>query len=241
MGRTLGHQGARHSSTNRMHQYSLLYILLLCISNAAKINFPCPQYDRVLIFLSPVYFITVEDHIRSRVPAASGWSWTSMHQRCVRCPARGAQCEVPSACCPVRLPSVGCPVPSQGSLLDPRSRAQKGRLVRKARPSQAAGLPHFARVRMGHFPFFFLLQDFVMPSSPLWMLFPLLKILEEKGQGPLSRDGGLSFHPPARTVSALEMLPAPDIEQILETLPLFGDRPKNNGGQRDGWSAATWT
>ena len=37
LGRTLGHQGARHSSTNRMHQYSLLYILFLCISNAAKI------------------------------------------------------------------------------------------------------------------------------------------------------------------------------------------------------------
>ena len=92
-----------------------------------------------------MYFITVDDHIRSSVPAASASSWTSMHQRCVRCPARGAQCEVPSACCPVRLPSVGCPVPSQGSLLDPRSRAQKGRLVRKARPSQASGLPHFAR------------------------------------------------------------------------------------------------
>ena len=86
----------------------------------------------------------------------------------------GAQCV---------LPSVGCPVPSQGSLLDPRSRAQKGRLVRKARPSQAAGLPHFARVRMGHFPFFFLLQDFVMPSSPLWMLFPLLKFLRRRVRG----------------------------------------------------------
>ena len=65
-------------------------------------------------------------------------------------------CSVPSAWC---LPSVGCPVPSQGSLLDPRSQAQKGRLVRKARPSQAAGLPHFARVRTGLFPFIFLFQD----------------------------------------------------------------------------------
>ena len=145
-----------------------------------------------------------------------------------------------SACCPVRLPSVGCPVPSQGSLLDPRSRAQKGRLVRKARPSQAAGLPHFARVRTGRFPFLFLLQDLSWfpgfdSNSRFCFLSP--KIFRR----PLSQDGGLSFHQPGRMVPALEMLPAPDIEQILETLPLFGDRPKNNGGQRDGWSAATWT
>ena len=77
--------------------------------------------------------------------------------------------EVPSAWCPVwgaqcGMPSVWCPVPSQGSLLDPRSRAQKGRLVRKARPSQAAGLPHFARVRTRHFPFLFLIQH--RPSFP---------------------------------------------------------------------------
>ena len=71
---------------------------------------------------------------------------------------------VPSVGCSVwdaqcKVPSVWCPVPSQGSLLDPRSQAQKGRLVRKARPSQAAGLPHFARVRTGLFPFIFLFQD----------------------------------------------------------------------------------
>ena len=164
----------------------------------------------------------------------------------VCCPVRAAQCELPSVGCPVCgaqcvLPSVGCPVPSQGSLLDPRSQAQKGRLVRKARPSQAAGLPHFARVRTRHFPFLFLIQH--CPSFPAFdstpeILFPFPKPFKETGQGPLSRDGGLSFH---RTVPALEMLPAPDIEQILETLPLFSDRPKNNGGQRDGWSAATWT
>ena len=144
-----------------------------------------------------------------------------------------------SACCPVWLPSVGCPVPSQGSLLDPRSRAQKGQLVRKARPSQAAGLPHFARVRTGRFPSLLLLQDLAFSCFQFQpqILFPFSKKIKD----PLSRDGGLSFHRPSRTVPALEMLPAPDIEQILETLPLFGDRPKNNGGQRDGWSAATWT
>lgn len=65
-----------------------------------------------------------------------------MHQRCVRWPARvralcAAQCV---------LPSVGCPVPSQGSLLDPRSRAQKGRLVRK-RPGQAR--PQGSRTSQG--------------------------------------------------------------------------------------------
>ena len=169
-----------------------------------------------------------------------------MHQRSVRWPARaralcGAQCVLPSVRCPV-LPSVGCPVPSQGSLLDPRSRAQKGRLVRK-RPGQAR--PQGSRTSQGsgratfHSSFFIQhLSSFPAFDSTPEILFPFPKPFKETGQGPLSRDGGLSFH---RTVPALEMLPAPDIEQILETLPLFSDRPKNNGGQRDGWSAATWT
>ena len=163
MGRTLGHEGARHSSTNHMHQFYNIFCFFvhqilhkLFTESTALID---PLHQPLGVFL---HHSGVKHHMRSSVAAAaSGWSWASMHQRCVRCPARGAQCEVPSACCPVRLPSVGCPVPSQGSLLDPRSRAQKGRLVRKARPSQAAGLPHFARVRTGHFPFFFLLQDFL--------------------------------------------------------------------------------
>ena len=142
------------------------------------------------------------------------------------------------------LPSVGCPVPSQGSLLDPRSQAQKGRLVRKARPSQAAGLPHFARVRTGLFPFIFLFQDLAsfFISIPLQILNFFSKFSGSKSQGPLSLVVVYpSTRPSVRPVSALEMLPGPDIEQILETLPLFSNRPKNNGGQRDGWSAATWT
>ena len=150
----------------------------------------------------------------------------------VRCPVRAAQCG-----CPVW----GAQCPVKGHYWTPGAGRKKGGWL--GRPGQAR--PQGSRTSQGSgwatFHSSFSFKIFCMPSSPLWMLFPLLKILEEKGQGPLSRDGGLSFHPPARTVSALEMLPAPDIEQILETLPLFGDRPKNNGGQRDGWSAATWT
>ena len=118
-----------------------------------------------------------------------------------------------------------CPVPSQGSLLDPRSQAQKGRLVRKARPSQAAGLPHFARVRTGLFPFIFLFQDLscqLLYFNSTLILFS--KFSGSKSQGPLSLVVVYpSTRPSVRPVSALEMLPGPDIEQILEALPLLGD------------------
>ena len=233
-GRTLGHQGARHSSTNHMHHFYYIFSFFVVYEILHKFFTKSIVLTESSTTSSSFLSHSVLEHqMSSSVAAASGWSWSSMHQRCVRSPARGAQCECV-------LPSVGCPVPSQGSLLDPRSRAQKGQLVRKARPSQAAGLPHFARVRTGRFPFLFLLQDLshfpVFNSSPRFCFLSPKKIKD-----PLSRDGGLSFHRPSRTVPALEMLPAPDIEQILETLPLFGDRPKNNGGQRDGWSAATWT
>ena len=109
------------------------------------------------------------------------------------------------------------------------ARKKSGWLGRPGRPRRATGLLHFARV-IRRFPFGFSLQ-----SSPFRFhrsLFLAVKL--KRALSPV-------VYPSDRPVPALEMLPGPDIEQILETLPLFGDRPKNNGGQRGGWSPATQT
>ena len=149
----------------------------------------------------------------------------------------GAQCVLPSV--GPTLWGAQCPV--KGHYWTPGAGRKKGGWL--GRPGQAR--PQGSRTSQGsgratfHSSFFIQhLSSFPAFDSTPEILFPFPKPFKETGQGPLSRDGGLSFH---RTVPALEMLPAPDIEQILETLPLFSDRPKNNGGQRDGWSAATWT
>ena len=113
------------------------------------------------------------------------------------------------------------------------ARKKSGWLGRPGRPRRATGLLHFARV-IRRFPFGFSLQ-----SSPFRFRDPCssLSSSKEEDQRALSP----VVYPSDRPVPALEMLPGPDIEQILETLPLFGDRPKNNGGQRGGWSPATQT
>ena len=165
---------------------------------------------------------------------------------------------VPSVGCSVwdaqcKVPSVWCPVPSQGSLLDPRSQAQKGRLVRKARPSQAAGLPHFARVRTGLFPFIFLFQDlscqllyfnsspdseFFSQNSPVhfpWWWF-ILPVVHPSGLSLLWK----CFPAPTSNKYWKHFLSWATIPYHTIPYPFLGDRTKNNGGQREGWSPATW-
>ena len=167
-GRTLGQEGARHSTTNRMHRQYILFLVSSCIKKSYSVYFPSPLYkqsSQPTLPSAPYHNVRSTQYCNS-----TKWLELDLNASEVRevpsawCPVWGAQCGMPSVGCPVwdaqcKVPSVWCPVPSQGSLLDPRSQAQKGRLVRKARPSQAAGLPHFARVRTGLFPFIFLFQD----------------------------------------------------------------------------------
>ena len=134
----------------------------------------------------------------------------------VRCPVRAAQCG-----CPVW----GAQCPVKGHYWTPGARRKKGGWL--GRPGQAR--PQGSRTSQGSgpdsfhssFSFSIFLVSFFI-SIPLQILNSFLKILQF--EGPLSLVVVYpSSRPSVRPVSALEMLPGPDIEQILEALPLLGD------------------
>ena len=116
-----------------------------------------------------------------------------MHQRCVRCPARGAQCGVPSVRCPV----CGAQCPVKGHYWTPGARRKKGGWL--GRPGQAR--PQGSRTSQGSgpdsfhssFSFRIFLVSFFI-SIPLQILNSFLKILQFEGPRSTFPGGGLSFH-----------------------------------------------
>ena len=189
-----------------------------------------------------------------------------MHQRCVRCPARGAQCGVPSVGYPVwdaqckvpnvRFPVCGAQCPVKGHYWTPGARRKKGGWL--GRPGQAR--PQGSRTSQGSgpdsfhssFSFRIFLVSFFI-SIPLQILNSFLKILRFEEPRSTFPGGGLSFHSsirPACLCSGNASRPrhrtntgsASSLGRPYHTIPYpsLGDRTKNNGGQREGWSPATW-
>ena len=139
----------------------------------------------------------------------------------VGCSVWDAQCKVPNVRCPV----CGAQCPVKGHYWTPGAGRKKGGWL--GRPGQAR--PQGSRTSQGSgpdsfhssFSFRIFLVSFFI-SIPLQILNSFLKILQF--EGPLSLVVVYpSTRPSVRPVSALEMLPGPDIEQILEALPLLGD------------------
>ena len=168
-----------------------------------------------------------------------------MHQRCVTCPVcatsncakRLVYNEALCAVCPARgaCPALGAQCPVKGHYWTPGASAQKERLVRKARSAKAGhGAP---ALRKGHPPLSIRVFPSVESISLSQILVPRCQALRKKTSGHFPR----WFILPTGRSLLWKCFPAPTSNKYWKCFLSFGDRPKNNGGQRGGWSPATQT